>query len=78
MVNMNKDIGETQVPDYVVVGSRNPAQLNQWEKHILRSQYRLVYDLGGRPSYRWLLCLRTQSDSRLGGWVYKRINLGVQ
>ena len=78
LINMNKELGEAHIPDYVIIGSRNPNHLEKWEESVLRSQYRPAYDLGDRPSYRWLLYLRNQSDSRLGGWVYKRINLSEQ
>ena len=72
MFNMDKDLGKDYVPDYVII---RDIEVERWNRHALRSKYRLAYDLGNRPSYKWFLYFRNRNESNLGGWVYKRVDV---
>ena len=71
MVNMNKISDELGLPDYVVLGNNITIQ-DAWNRHPMRSQYHMVYNLGYRSSYTWLKNLRSTSKARIAGWVYER------
>ena len=71
LVNMNMVSKRDSLPDYVIIRGGLDAK-EMWDRHKVRPQYHMAYDLGNRPSYRWFLNFRTISKSSIAGWVYKR------
>lgn len=69
VVNLAKYRGREIQPDYVIVSNDD---LDQWNRHPLRAGYKLVADLGNRPSYHWLERWRVPSQSQTAAWVYAK------
>ena len=51
--NLNGWRDDQPVPDYVLVG-RFPQDSLEWDRHPLRNQFRLAFNLGYRESFYWL------------------------
>ncbi len=56
-------------PDYVIL---SPEELDQWDRHPLRADYRLVANLGDRRSYQWFERWRVPSQARIAALVFAK------
>jgi hypothetical protein len=74
LIDMNEDEDDSLEPKYVLVGNFSERTLRAWDRHPLRSRYSLIYNLGYRPSYDWLLAFRDRSQSRVAGLVYEHVD----
>jgi hypothetical protein len=71
LINMNEYKGGSSDPDYVIIGNYDKRTMDIWNNHPIRTRYELLYNLGYRDTYKWLLGLRMESDSRISGHVYR-------
>ncbi len=71
VLNLNRWEHGQPVPDYVLIG-KYPQDRVLWERHPLRNQLELAFNLGHRESYEWFKRFREESPSLMYGWVYKR------
>jgi hypothetical protein len=71
LVNMNRNSGNFAEPKYVVLGNYSRETVKVWDQHPMRSKYSLIYNLGYRPPYDWLIGFRERNQSRIAGFVYE-------
>ncbi len=69
LVNLVKYRGRDIQPDYVIL---SPEELDQWDRHPLRADYRLVANLGDRRSYQWFERWRVPSQARIAALVFAK------
>jgi hypothetical protein len=74
LIDMNAAAAAADPPEYVLVGNYHREGRRLWMDHPLRSRYRLLHDLGYRPSHDWLRRYKTYDEARTGGLVYQRVD----
>lgn len=75
LVDMNFP-GIVDPPEYVMVGSYKEYSRRLWAEHPLRPRYRLLHDLGYRPSYDRIRSDKWMNEARTGGYVYQLVDRG--
>jgi hypothetical protein len=74
MIDMNAAAAAADPPEYVIVGNYTDRTHRLWLKHPLASRYRLLANLGVRPSYDWFRGQRWWSEARTAAFVYQRVD----
>jgi len=75
LIDLNSETVLMVPPEYVLIGNYRQEDRRLWMAHPLQSRYRLLHDLGLRPSYDWLRRGDPAlNEARTGGYVYRLID----